>query len=294
MILPEGKSAKELSKVAKDEWQEWTKTVWDVANVTSPDHPAAFPVEIPNRLIRMFSLVGETVLDPFSGTGTTGVAALAAMRRYVGVEAVPGYAELSRRRIAESAEGLDWAEDGDFEVSVGSSRDLSHIPDDSVGVVVTSPPYWNKVDYGESDDNLGAVGSYGEFLSGLRDVMAQCRDKLMPGRNLCAVVANVNQNTSERGLVTVPIASDLTRMLQGLGTSLVSQVVWNKDRTGGRWGSAGAQRPIFGSYPYPPNLLFKNVNEFVVVARKADPKRRNPKAPGYDELFGDVVGGPGV
>ena len=67
---------KEKSRVSKEEWREWTKTVWHVANTSDPDHPAVFPVEIPHRLIRLFSFVGETVLDPFAGVGNTAHAAL--------------------------------------------------------------------------------------------------------------------------------------------------------------------------------------------------------------------------
>ena len=65
------KSVKEKSRLTKEEWREYTKTVWAIANTSREDHPAVFPEEIPYRLARMFSFVWETVLDPFAGTGTT-------------------------------------------------------------------------------------------------------------------------------------------------------------------------------------------------------------------------------
>src|SRR5919201_51767 len=77
---------RELSRLTKEEWREYTKTVWHIANVTDPEHPAVFPAEIPRRLIKMFSFVGETVLDPFAGIGTTGFAALELKRRAICVE----------------------------------------------------------------------------------------------------------------------------------------------------------------------------------------------------------------
>jgi len=55
--------AKEQSKLSKEEWREYTKTVWHIANTSDPEHPAVFPTEIPRRLIKLFSFVGETVLD---------------------------------------------------------------------------------------------------------------------------------------------------------------------------------------------------------------------------------------
>ena len=116
-------------------------------------------------------------------------------------------------------------------------------------------------------------------------VFAECYRVLMPGRKICIVTANVNQNTREYGLVTIPIATDLTKLMQQTGFFLINQIIWNKDGTGGRWGSANGQRPIFGSYPYPPNLLFKNVNEYIIICQKPDPKKKNSKAPAYADLF---------
>ena len=63
---------KEASKLTSEEWKEWTKTVWSIANISDSIHPAVYPPEIPYRLIRMFSFVGETVLDPFSWNGYHG------------------------------------------------------------------------------------------------------------------------------------------------------------------------------------------------------------------------------
>ncbi|MFP4000419.1 MAG: DNA methyltransferase, partial [Thermoplasmata archaeon] len=67
---------KEKSKLSKEEWREYTKSVWRVANVQHSKHPAMFPEEIPKRLIKLFSFVGERILDPFCGVSTTGLAAL--------------------------------------------------------------------------------------------------------------------------------------------------------------------------------------------------------------------------
>lgn len=80
---------KEKSKLTKDEWREYTKTVWSIANKARPDHPAVFPEEIPHRLTKLFSFYGESVLDPFAGTGTTARAAIPLGRRAICVEQIP-------------------------------------------------------------------------------------------------------------------------------------------------------------------------------------------------------------
>lgn len=270
---------KEKSLVTKEEWREWTKTVWHIANTSDPDHPAVFPPEIPHRLIRMFSWVGETVLDPFGGVGNTAHAALRVGRNAVCFE----QNELFAKRISEDAPPA--ADDAFLTVNVGDSRDLSSIADDSVDLVVTSPPYWNKADYGGNGANLGNVDGYREFFREIEPVWRECYRVLAPGRKLCLVTANVSQHT-DHGLLTFPLASDFTVSLRDLGFVVVAEIIWSKDGTGGRWGSWGAQRPIFGSYPYPPNFLFKTLHEHILVfAKPATKKTRGPKVVPYDELM---------
>lgn len=277
---------KESSKITSEEWKEWTKTVWNIANISDGAHPAVFPVEIPRRLLRMFSFWGETVLDPFSGTGSTGIAAISQGRKYIGVETNPEYCRISEERInAHAANNGIALEAGSVAVYNQSSANMGFIPDNSVGVAITSPPYWNKADYGDCAGNIGGYDYYDDFLDGMEQIISECRRVLMPGRKLCIVTANVNQNTREYGLVTIPIASDLTKIAQQAGFCLINQIIWNKSGTGGKWGSANSQRPIFGSYPYPPNFLFKNVNEYIIIVQKPDPSKKNPSAPSYSALF---------
>lgn len=66
------------------------------------DHPAPYPLEIPRRLIRMFSFVGDTVVDPFAGTGTTAMAALETGRNSISVEVEPRYVKLIEERFRSS------------------------------------------------------------------------------------------------------------------------------------------------------------------------------------------------
>ena len=278
------KEIKEASKVTSEEWKEWTKTVWSIANTSDAIHPAVFPEEIPYRLIRMYSFVEEKVLDPFSGMATTGKAALRCGREYVGFETNPIFQEESIRRMNEYID-LQHIEEPTYSILNQSSCDMSCIENDSVGLVVTSPPYWNKADYGDYEGNSGNFEFYDDFLEEMERIFRECYRVLMPGRKLCIVTANVNQNTKEHGLLTIPIASDMTKIAQKIGFALINQVIWNKDGTGGKWGSSNSQRPIFGSYPYPPNFLFKNVNEYIIIVQKPNPSKKNSKAPSYNELF---------
>jgi len=278
------KQVKAKSKVSKEEWRDFTKTVWAIANVSDKSHPAVFPEEIPRRLIKLFSFHGETVLDPFAGTGTTATVASALGRKSISVDQSKTYVAEIRRRL-KSTKAVD------AEVVCGDSRKLGFIEDNSVSLIVTSPPYWNKADYGSGKSNIGTTRQYLSFIASLREALAEMFRVLAPGRKCCIVTANVNQYTDE-GLLTFPLAADIVVETRALGFVLVNEVIWSKDGTGGRWGSSGVQRPIFGSYPYPPNFLFKNVHEHIIIVAK--PRKvviKNKKALKYSDAMGERCGG---
>jgi site-specific DNA-methyltransferase (adenine-specific) len=91
------------STIGRDEFLEWTKSVWTFPPISARKvgHPAPFPEELPHRLIQLYTFEGEAVLDPFAGSGTTCLAALADRRAFVGYELQPEYVELAQRRLAE-------------------------------------------------------------------------------------------------------------------------------------------------------------------------------------------------
>lgn len=96
---------KALSMLSKREMQAWWRSIWtDIRGASTRDgHPAPFPVELAERLVRMFSFAGDTVLDPFTGTGSTNLAALGAGRHSIGNEIEPSYLNIARGRLTEAA-----------------------------------------------------------------------------------------------------------------------------------------------------------------------------------------------
>ena len=92
---------KALSILTKKEMQSWWRSVWmDIRGASTRNgHPAPYPPELAERLIRMFSFAGDTILDPFAGTGTTAIAAIAAGRNSMGIEIDPGYVKMARNNI---------------------------------------------------------------------------------------------------------------------------------------------------------------------------------------------------
>lgn len=92
---------KSLSMLTKNEMQTWFCSFWtDIKGASTRDgHPAPYPVEIAERLVRMFSFAGDMVLDPFLGTGSTTVAAIRAGRNSIGNEIEPKYLKLAWERV---------------------------------------------------------------------------------------------------------------------------------------------------------------------------------------------------
>lgn len=96
-----------LSVIPAEKHKEWFQQIWSgLTGASTKDHPAPYPAELAERLIRMFSFVGDTVLDPFLGTGTTTIAAAKWGRNSIGVEIDDDYYRYAAKRISESTASL--------------------------------------------------------------------------------------------------------------------------------------------------------------------------------------------
>lgn len=91
----------EASRISTDDYAEWFTPVWTMTGASTREHPAPFPKELASRLIRMFSFAGDVVLDPFSGSGTTNLAAIETGRNSVGIEVEPKYLDLIEKRLSQ-------------------------------------------------------------------------------------------------------------------------------------------------------------------------------------------------
>lgn len=100
---------KELSKITKEEFRLLRRPIWNINGVSS-EHPAPFPPELPRRLIKMYSFVGDTILDPFLGSGTTLIEAARLNRNSISVEVNKRYLRLMKALIRKNRKALDHCE----------------------------------------------------------------------------------------------------------------------------------------------------------------------------------------
>lgn len=148
----------------------------------------------------------------------------------------------------------------------GDARDLSFVDDESVHLVVTSPPYWNLKRYNENPDQLGHVQDYEAFIGELEKVWRHVFRVLVPGGRLVCVVGDVCVARRNFGRHLVfPLHADICVTCRRLGFDNLNPIVWHKIANASYEVSNGSK---FLGKPYEPNAIIKNDIEFILMQRK--------------------------
>ena len=155
----------------------------------------------------------------------------------------------------------------------GDARDLSWIPDCSVHLIVTSPPYWTLKDYREHPGQLGHVEDYEQFLQELDKAWSECARVLVPGGRICCVVGDIclPRRTTGRHQV-VPLHADIQVRARRIGLDCLSPIYWNKIANGVTE-AAGNGAGFYGK-PYQPGAIVKNDVEYILFLRKGGEYRK--------------------
>jgi DNA modification methylase len=150
---------------------------------------------------------------------------------------------------------------------LGDARDLSWIDDESVQLVVTSPPYWTLKDYPESEGQLGALEDYEEFLDQLDRAWRECARALVPGGRICCVVGDVCLPRKKSGRhYVMPLHADIQVRARRLGLDCLTPILWHKISNG----ATEVQGNGAGFYgkPFQPGAIVKNDVEYILFLRK--------------------------
>jgi site-specific DNA-methyltransferase (adenine-specific) len=146
----------------------------------------------------------------------------------------------------------------------GDSRQMNLLPDHSVHLVITSPPYWQLKDYG-SERQIGFHDSYEEYINNLNLVWSECDRVLHPGCRLCINIGDQFARSVYYGRYKViPIRTEITRFCEAIGLDYMGAVIWQKVTTTNTTGGA----TIMGSFPYPRNGILKLDYEFILIFKK--------------------------
>ena len=150
---------------------------------------------------------------------------------------------------------------------LGDARDLSWVPDESVHLIVTSPPYWTLKEYEPSEQQMGAIQDYEEFLDELDKVWRQCERVLVPGGRVCCVVGDVCVPRKKTGRhFVMPLHADIQVRSRRLGLDCLTPILWHKIANGATE-SEGNGAGFYGK-PYQPGAVIKNDIEHIVFLRK--------------------------
>jgi len=267
-------------------WSDIKKTYPEI----ELNHPASFPLELAGRCIEIFtSRPGELVVDPFAGSGTTLIAAYSLGRRGEGLELYPGYVEMFNRRFQQEAGeqeqevGQQAGEREAGELEAGEERRVlgnhwkpkmilddarnlqSYFKPGEVDFVLTSPPYWDIMrsrrsadrkpprPYGTSDQDLGRLEGYREYLQQLGQIFEQVREVLKTGGYCVAVVMDIRKKNR-----FYPLHLDLTCRLEEIGLSLDDIIIWDRRH------EYNCLRPL----GYPAVFRVNKVHEYLLIFKK--------------------------
>lgn len=163
----------------------------------------------------------------------------------------------------------------------GDSRNMSQIPDKSVQLIITSPPYWQLKDYG-TEDQIGFNDSYEEYINNLNLVWKECNRVLADGCRLCINIGDQFARSVYYGRYKViPIRTEIIRFCESLGMDYMGAIIWQKATTMNTSGGGA----IMGSFPYPRNGILKMDYEFILLLKKlGNPPKPTPEQKKASEI----------
>lgn len=202
-----------------------TTTIWSFPNrgnwaTHKGDFRGNFAPQIPRNLILKYSKIGETVLDPMCGSGTTLIECKLLERNGIGVDINYEYVMLTRDRLNFD---LDSSNNGTWQRTfVGDARNLNLIQSESIDLIVTHPPYASIIPYsnGEVEGDLSKMGGVNEYLKEMKVVASECFRVLKPNRYCCILIGDTRRHGDY-----VPIAFEVMQVFLNTGFLLKEDII---------------------------------------------------------------------
>ena len=226
------------------------------------------PLQLTERIIKIFTKSNMTVLDPFLGTGSTVISASRNNRKGIGFELSEEFFNIATNRLQELQLSIFDQEQEFIEPTIYNKDCRSikdHVNPHSVDLCVTSPPYWDilnmqrtsdkkeTVNYSDSAVDLGNINDYDEFLVELQTVFANVYDVIKPGGYCVVVVMDIRKKSK-----FYPFHSDLAAKMEEIGFTFDDIVIWDRQH------EYNNMRPL--GYPYKYRI--NKVHEYVLIFSK--------------------------
>jgi DNA modification methylase len=278
-----------LNSLNGKEWVKLTKSIWhNITNIKdytkienaiktgilfsmppprdelTKMHPATFSDNDVAKLIRFFTKEKEIILDPFMGTGSSGVASVKESRNFIGIELYECWYNIAKKRVENIANNQV-----DVKLYCSDSYEIvKSIKDNSIDLIVTSPPYWgilNKVDhkakkrvnnglntnYGSDKRDLSNIESYSDFLKTLELHFIEYYRILKPRKYVAIIVSDFRHKQKY-----YMFHSDIANSLESVGFTLQGLVILVQDN-----------KKLY-PYGYPTTYVPNISNQFIVLVRK--------------------------
>ncbi len=268
IVVPPTQSQQSTKATSLDgkTWLRYSISVWDDVIKSQEErsyrHPAMFPKKLTDRLVEVFGRNSSLVLDPFMGTGSTVCSAYTYNLPSVGFEVSSEYVRIAQTRLVGLA---GQPENYPIIIQDDSRRLLQYLGPESVGLCVTSPPYWDILNqrrtadskpvrnYGNQLQDLSNTQDYGDFLNELQRVFAQVYTVMITGSYCVVVVMDIRKKAD-----FFPLHMDLSLKLREVGFTLDDIIVWD------RRSEYNNLRPL--GYPYV--FRVNKIHEFILIFQK--------------------------
>lgn len=156
----------------------------------------------------------------------------------------------------------------------GDSRKMTELADQSVHLIITSPPYWQLKDYG-TDDQIGFNDTYEAYINHLNLVWKECHRVLHDGCRLCINIGDQFARSVYYGRYKViPIHSEIIRFCENIGFDFMGQIIWQKTTTMNTSGGGA----VMGSFPHPRNGIVKMISNTYFYSKNKGMHQNRPKS----------------
>lgn len=251
-------NSKKCNDLSGKEWLQNSFSIWKNISKTKEEkalrHPASYPVELCEKIIRTFSKPNGRVLDPFNGIGSTTVAAKILHREAVGIDLSEVFCRVASERVG-NVDAIRIINGDSFNV-------LKTLPNDYFDICVTSPPYWDilnmkrsadqkdSVNYSDKDTDVGNIPNYDEFIQSLTALFSSVHRVLKKGAYCIVNVMDIRKKSS-----FYPLHSDLASALKSIGFIYDDLIIWDRQQ------DYNNMRPL--GYPY--KFRINKIHEYLLI-----------------------------